>query len=257
MPESADSTLPKRSSENRSADRRKIRLKVQSTSSAGTSSPATISNLSSTGLLLAADVQFMIGEKILIDLPHTGLTAATVVWAGDGLFGCQFSKAISHAALGAAQLQSPVEAQETPRHPTTTDSNGSLHMRLRRLRKQRGFGVAELAALLAVSKPSIWNWETGKARPKRKNLSALAQALGTSVPELLFGQQSVPKADEHSLQASSSIEAALGRPHGEIKPRDRGTGIELRLGQLIAASKEQIAALAGTDAAKVKIQIEF
>ena len=48
---------------------------------------------------------------------------------------------------------------------------------LRDARIRRGLTVAELAQQVGVSLSSIYLWETGKARPRDANLSALCKAL--------------------------------------------------------------------------------
>lgn len=257
MPDKAKTTVRELRAENRSADRKAIRLEVQSASSIGTRFVAAVYNLSGTGLLLGSDIPLSVNEQIFIDLPRAGPTAATVAWAGEGLFGCKFAKPISRAVLGAAQLLSPPHLPEATQHSGAPDSAEPFHVRLRQLRKEVGLGVAELAEIMSVSAPSIWNWETGKARPKQKNLSALAQALKTTVPELLFGTPNAPLAEEDTIRGSSATDAALGQIFAESGPTKRHMAATSRLSQLLTAHKEQIAVLTGTDATKVKILVEF
>ena len=257
MPDKAKSSVPELKAENRSADRKKVRLEVQSASSTGTRFFASVYNLSGNGLLLGSDVPLLVNDEIFIDLPRAGQIAATVVWAGEGLFGCRFAKPISRAVLGAAQLLSPPHSPEAIRHSGAPDSSEPFHVRLRQLRKNVGLGVAELAEMVHVSAPSIWNWETGKARPKEKNLSALAQAFKTTVPELLFGTPNTPSAEDDPIGGNLATDTEPARASGVKAPMSRNTAATSGLNQLITAHKEQIAALTGTEATKVKILVEF
>lgn len=54
-------------------------------------------------------------------------------------------------------------------------------------RMRNGFTQAELAAKLNVSTASISQWETGITHPTVRKLKPLAEALGTTVDELLTG----------------------------------------------------------------------
>ena len=44
--------------------------------------------------------------------------------------------------------------------------------------------LAQVADQLGVSKPTVWAWEKGKARPVEERLPALAAALGVQEDEL-------------------------------------------------------------------------
>jgi transcriptional regulator with XRE-family HTH domain len=57
-------------------------------------------------------------------------------------------------------------------------------MRLNRLRRERGLTLAEVAGRLSVSKPTVWAWEKGKAKPLPERLDSIADALGVSGEEL-------------------------------------------------------------------------
>ncbi|NBC87946.1 MAG: helix-turn-helix domain-containing protein, partial [Alphaproteobacteria bacterium] len=56
--------------------------------------------------------------------------------------------------------------------------------RLNRLRRERGLTLADIAAVLGVSKPTVWAWEKGKAKPLPERLDAIAAALGVASEEL-------------------------------------------------------------------------
>lgn len=57
--------------------------------------------------------------------------------------------------------------------------------KLKQARTQAGYTQEELAAILAVSRPAIAKWESGRGLPDVSNLKAIAQALGTTVDALL------------------------------------------------------------------------
>ena len=49
---------------------------------------------------------------------------------------------------------------------------------LRSLRKRLGFSAAQLAQVLGVSEQSVYNWETGKATPRKEQLVAISAMRG-------------------------------------------------------------------------------
>ncbi|MCH9037424.1 MAG: helix-turn-helix transcriptional regulator [Chloroflexi bacterium] len=51
-------------------------------------------------------------------------------------------------------------------------------MGLRKVRKEKGFGLAKLAQVSGVSKTTILKIESGKTSPKEITLEKLAKALG-------------------------------------------------------------------------------
>jgi transcriptional regulator with XRE-family HTH domain len=59
-----------------------------------------------------------------------------------------------------------------------------LGARINRLRRERRLTLADVAAALGVSKPTVWAWEKGKVRPLPERLEAIAAALGVSPEEL-------------------------------------------------------------------------
>ena len=52
------------------------------------------------------------------------------------------------------------------------------------MRREAGLTLADVATTLGVSKPTVWAWEKGKARPLPERLEAIAAALGVA-PDLL------------------------------------------------------------------------
>ena len=80
------------------------------------------------------------------------------------------------------------------------------------LRKQKGLTQAELAARIGVTDKAVSRWETGKGFPDISLLPPLAQALGTSVTELLAGEpMSVEERAEHSDSAALEALRYAGR----------------------------------------------
>ena len=86
------------------------------------------------------------------------------------------------------------------------------------LRKQKGMTQAELAARIGVTDKAVSRWETGKGFPDITLLPPLAEALGTSVAELLAGE---PLTTEERAERGDS--AAL-----EALRYARGMGREYR-----------------------------
>lgn len=165
--------------------RRMLRLEAQGVTASGDAAPVLVHNISANGLLLESEVALAAGERIDIDLPHAGPTPARVIWASGSFFGCQFDALISTAALSAAQLRSDVPDGSSRQAPLGGEPFG---VRLQRLRKERGLTQGQLAAQLGVSKPTVWAWEHGKARPVEARIAALAEALDVQAGDMVPGR---------------------------------------------------------------------
>jgi hypothetical protein len=96
----------------RSGKRRKLRLEAFGYTAADESAKVLIHDLSQTGILIETEAQLSAGEAIQVELPHGEAREAKVVWSSDGLFGCQFERPISKAAVSAALLKAPVDGSE-------------------------------------------------------------------------------------------------------------------------------------------------
>lgn len=178
--------------------RRLLRLEAEGTFAGGSAGSVLVHNLSRTGILLETGVALEAGEIIEIQLPEAGQTRARVVWTSDRLYGCAFEARLSDAALSASQLRgsirlSPQGASEAatvavpaiiPAMVPSALGGESLGERIYRLRKQKGLTQGELAALLNVSKPTVWAWEQGRAKPIEERMAAIAEALGVDGDEL-------------------------------------------------------------------------
>lgn len=64
---------------------------------------------------------------------------------------------------------------------------------IRALREQKGLTQGQLAERLGVSSKAVSKWETAKGLPDIALLQPLAQALGVSVMELMFGNTVINK----------------------------------------------------------------
>ncbi|TAD75328.1 MAG: XRE family transcriptional regulator [Sphingomonadales bacterium] len=202
----------------RIAPRRALRLETSVVAGATASTdPAnvTIHNISQAGLLLETALTLAKGEQLALDLPEAGAVIATVVWHSERLYGCTFAEAISPAALAAAQLQGfapgvPTQPLTPARRPTDAFAAGDgLGMRLNRLRREAGLTLADVAAVLGVSKPTVWAWEKGKARPLPERLDAIAAALGVA-PELLAASPVPGEVDAVIAECRQRISEACG-----------------------------------------------
>lgn len=155
----------------------------------GLAANVTIHNISAAGLLLETALVLAEGEQLALDLPEAGAVVASVVWRSEHLYGCAFAAPLTAAALAAAQLQGfapgvPTGPLESAPLPAGAASGEGLGTRLNRLRREAGLTLADVAATLGVSKPTVWAWEKGKARPLPERLDAIAAALGVEAEAL-------------------------------------------------------------------------
>jgi len=197
--------------------RRRLLLDSEGKSVSGGAASVLVHNLSATGLLIECETELTEGEAIAIDLPQAGPVLATVVWSSGHFHGCQFALALGEGTLSAAELRSAVEVQ-APAAPVDEESFGR---RLQRLRAAKGLSLDRLAATLGVSKPTVWAWEQGRARPARERIGKIAVALGVEAADL------VPTRDTPALRS------------------------------LISESRARIATAFGTSPANVRIMVEL
>lgn len=201
--------------------RRKLRLEVPGSIASGVAANVLVHNISATGMLLESEAPLAPNERFEIDLPDAGATRAKVIWTSGKLFGCAFEKPISAATLSAAQLRSAVRQDVELAERSELAFAEPFGARLARLRKERGLTLAQIARALGVSKPTVWAWEQGKAKPVESRLGALANVLGVSSEDLLSSAQ--------------------------------GSGAR----DLIARSREEIARAFGISRDKIRIMIEL
>jgi transcriptional regulator with XRE-family HTH domain len=157
----------------RGAPRRTLRLSVEGRSDAGKGA-VTVHNISATGLLIETTLPLSEGDSFAVDLPEAAGSTAQVVWASAPMYGCRLDTELGAAALSAARLRAG--AIPGPATERAEDFGARLH----RLRVERGLSLADIANRLSVSKPTVWAWEHGKARPVERRLAALADALGVT-----------------------------------------------------------------------------
>jgi hypothetical protein len=97
----------------RGAPRRKLRLRAQG-AARSQAAEVLILDVSTTGLLLETGGDLSEGETIELDIPEADGTRAVVKWTSGRLFGCEFSRPISSAAVSAALLRAPHDATDKP-----------------------------------------------------------------------------------------------------------------------------------------------
>lgn len=180
----------------RGAPRRALRLETSGTLSGGQDANVTLHNISAAGLLLETGLALAVGEEVTLDLPQAGPVTARILWRSESLYGGAFRAPLGAAALAAAQLQGlPVEQVPPPESASAAPARApeTLATRLGRLRREAGLTLADVAARLGVSKPTVWAWEKGKARPLPERIDAIAEALGVPPGEL--AEANAPDAD--------------------------------------------------------------
>lgn len=172
--------------EGRRQPRRALRLETSGVMPSGLEANVTLHNISAAGLLLETRLPLAVGEVLAIDLPDLGPVGAEIVWQSGQLFGCAFEQALGEAQLAAAELRAGPALLPHGHAPASPKPGlgDSLGVRLNRLRRERGLTLAQVADALGVSKPTVWAWEKGKARPLPERLSAIADVLGVAESEL-------------------------------------------------------------------------
>ena len=168
--------------------RRRVLLEGVEASASGAAIAVTIHNISASGMLLECSESLDVGESLRVDLPDRPDSEAAVVWVSGRLLGCQFDQPLGRSTLSAALLRSAVREEGVVLLPKPAESGEPLGPRLRRLRKAQGLTLADLAAELGVSKPTVWAWEQGRSAPAQERHEKIAQVLGTSAATLRTGR---------------------------------------------------------------------
>lgn len=226
--------------ERRSEARRHLLFATTARSEQGGSQPVLVRDISARGLLLETEEGAVLDSTIAVTLPEAGDVEAHVIWQGDKLAGCRLDNYLSQVTIDAVKAKGEAANEEQPETdvPVPNTAARTLAARLKQLRIARDLTRAELAERSGISTPSIWAWETGRTVPRLGSLETLAKGLGVPVSELQIGAGS-PPAELPSL--------SIGEGGGDLRT--------VRLGELVAASKAQIAALAGTTPDRVSITI--
>lgn len=210
--------------------RRTLRLDARGATGSGAEAQVFVHNISATGLLLESQVPLAMGERIAIDLPRAGATWAQVVWNSGALSGCQFDLPVSPATLSAAQLRAattpgpavgPAPSTDAPSSSPSTSTapppaDETLGARIHRLRTERGLTLSHIASQLGVSKPTVWAWEQGKARPVDSRVDALARTIGVTRAELMPTAIG-PLADDLVARSREQIARALGTTPDKVR----------------------------------------
>ena len=89
---------PVEQGERRNGDRLHLYLATSGTMPEGAQVNVEIHNISASGMLLETSLALHKGAKLAVDLPENGQTIASVVWAGEGIYGCAFDEPISASA---------------------------------------------------------------------------------------------------------------------------------------------------------------
>lgn len=163
-------------------ERRALFLEVSGILPGGLEANVVIHNISVAGLLLETEMPLDVDERLVLDLPEAGPVRAVIVWQSGFLFGCAFEQTLDQRALAAMQLRADPAAD--PFAPSLEAPPEPLGVKLNRLRREHGLILAQVASVMGVSKPTVWAWEKGKARPLPDRISAIAEVLGVSAKEL-------------------------------------------------------------------------
>ncbi|SLJ97455.1 helix-turn-helix domain-containing protein [Novosphingobium mathurense] len=208
---------------------RKLSLEGAAASFKGQRESVSVTNLSKAGMLLETSAPLSVGEPLMILFPEGETCNASIVWAADTIFACEFEKALSIATIRKVQLQSPPE----PRAEEEAATSETLGARIKRLRRERGFGVDHFASYIGVSRPTLWKWEKGTVSPRQNMVQTIAKALGVPEKELLYGSR--PEVVRHDASQLAAFDVSSS---------------------VIASKKVEIAKLIGVDPNRVRILIE-
>ncbi len=151
------------------------------------------------------------GEGIALDLPEAGTVTAHVIWSSGDFYGCHFDRPISAATLSAAELRSDASQAAAEAGPRE-----SLAARLARLRQSRRMSLADVADALELSKPTVWAWEKGRARPADHRLPAIAALYGIELEELV-GDPSASGLGPTLENMRQEIAAAFGTVPAKVR----------------------------------------
>src|ERR1700722_8189865 len=91
-----------------------------------------------------------------------------------------------------------------------------IGMRIRDVRRERGWTQDQLANSVGVSRSAVAQWEPGRAGQVTTNLTRIAEVLEVGVEFLMYGDDKRPPAE-----ARLGDELALLRLYRECSPDDR------------------------------------
>jgi transcriptional regulator with XRE-family HTH domain len=201
--------LPQLSGKQR-AQRRRLQLEAVGALASGGTAAVVIHNVSATGLLLETATVLSDAERLEIELTGEDSAVAQVIWTSGRFYGCRFDTPLPGGTLSALELRSAA----LPQSGAAQDE--SFAARLHRLRKAKGLTLAAIAEALGVSKPTVWAWEQGRARPTPERLATLASQFGLSDVELASGRDSDALQDV-LMQARSQIAETFGVSSAKVR----------------------------------------
>lgn len=119
-----------------------------------------------------------------------------------------------------------------------------LAKKLKETRLQKGFTQKEIADLLNVTQSSYSNWESGKAKPLRKNIKKIAKILEVS-PEYLLGRdlnksENVFYGDNHTIHDNSQFKNNEGHIDITLGNNDRSKGEIINDNNVIALLEQLV-----------------
>lgn len=93
----------------------------------------------------------------------------------------------------------------------------NIGKRIKRLRTEQGITQEQLAERLHVTRQAVSNWEIGKTQPDIETLTTLAEVLGVTVEELIYGKTTdtksprviIEKTTEKGIDAGAAVGIAL------------------------------------------------
>jgi transcriptional regulator with XRE-family HTH domain len=86
------------------------------------------------------------------------------------------------------------------------DYGKRIGRRIRRTRKNRGMTQTDLAQAMKVADAQISRWETGRVVPQRRNLEAIANALGVPAETFLLKDE-----DEEEEEGENELGELVSR----------------------------------------------
>lgn len=214
---------------------RKLSLEGATASFKGGQEAVYVNNLSRTGMLIETSAPLSVGEPLQILLPEGDTCSAIVVWANETLFACDFERTLATAVISRVRLQRSREPRDCRPTPAAHRENPeeTLGDRLKRFRRERGFSMVHFAGLVGVSKPTLWKWEKGTVLPRQEMIGTIAQVLGVSDKELIYGSKT---------QTPQHVQTVA--PHFNNS------------GDAIVAKKAELARIMGITPERIRILIE-
>ena len=83
----------------------------------------------------------------------------------------------------------------------------NIAVNIKRLRLQKGITQEAFAKTVNVSRQAISSWETGRTQPDIEMIGSLADALGVSIEELIYGEKRNIKIDDNGRTSNPKIYA--------------------------------------------------